>query len=124
MRRLKLLPVLGGVPSWHVFPQPDHQLLVATEQGHAVAEARRRMEQLGRALADVAELEEPVTGGEITDCRDTICDRTTITVRVPDARRFVQLATGNHQCLFYGNLVDELHEVGRQLGLEVVDPAR
>ena len=64
-----------------------------------------------------------VTGGEITDCQDTICDRTTVTVRVPDARRFVQLATGNHQCLFYGNLVDELHEVGRQLGLEVVDPA-
>jgi L-fucose isomerase-like protein len=65
-----------------------------------------------------------VTGGEITDCRDTICDRTTVTVRVPDARRFVQLATGNHQCLFYGNLVDELSEVGRQLGIEVVDPGR
>jgi L-fucose isomerase-like protein len=65
-----------------------------------------------------------VTGGEIVDCRDTICDRTTVTVRVADARRFVQLATGNHQCLFYGNLVDELHEVGRQLGLEVVDPGR
>jgi L-fucose isomerase-like protein len=64
-----------------------------------------------------------VTGGEITDCRDTICDRTTVTVRVPDARRFVQLATGNHQCLFYGNLVNELQEIGRQLGLEVVDPA-
>jgi hypothetical protein len=56
--------VLGGVPLWHVFPQPDHQLLVATEQSRAVAEARRRMEQLGRALADVAELEEPVTGEE------------------------------------------------------------
>jgi L-fucose isomerase-like protein len=64
-----------------------------------------------------------VTAGEIVDCRDTICDRTTVTVSVADPRRFVQLATGNHQCLFYGDLVAELTEVGRQLGLDVVNPA-
>ncbi|MFP8881654.1 MAG: hypothetical protein VCE43_20435 [Myxococcota bacterium] len=65
-----------------------------------------------------------VTAGEIVDCKDTICDRTTVTVSVADPRRFVQLATGNHQCLFYGNLVAELTELGEQLGIEVVNPSR
>jgi hypothetical protein len=35
----------------------------------------------------------------------------------------VELATGNHQCLFYGDLVAELTELGLQLGLDVVNPA-
>ena len=64
-----------------------------------------------------------VTPGRITDCQDTICDRTTLTVSVEDPRRFVQLATGNHQCVFYGDLVAELTELGHQLGLDVVNPA-
>jgi len=40
---------------------------------------------------------------EIAGCRDTICDRTTLDVRVRDARAFVRAAAGNHQVVVYGD---------------------
>lgn len=58
--------------------------------------------------------------GEIVDCRDTICDRTTLTVRVADARDYVHKTTGNHQVLIYGDFMDDLAGLCDVLGLELV----
>jgi L-fucose isomerase-like protein len=61
-----------------------------------------------------------VARGEIVECRDTICDRTTLTVRVADARDFVHKTMGNHQVLIYGDFVDDLRGLCKVLGLEFV----
>lgn len=55
--------------------------------------------------------------GEIVECRDTICDRTTLTVRVADARDFVHKAAGNHQVVVYGDYLGELRELCGLLGM-------
>jgi len=62
-----------------------------------------------------------VARGEIVECRDTICDRTTLTVRVADARDFVHKTMGNHQVLIYGDFVDDLRGLCEVLGLEFVN---
>ena len=61
-----------------------------------------------------------VARGEIVRCQDTICDRTTLTVRVGDARRFVDNATGNHQVVVYGDAVDEFTALCHSFGMEVL----
>jgi L-fucose isomerase-like protein len=55
--------------------------------------------------------------GEIVECRDTICDRTTLTLRVQDARDFVHKAAGNHQVVVYGDYLGELRELCGLLGM-------
>ncbi|MBW2275484.1 MAG: hypothetical protein JRG96_19665 [Deltaproteobacteria bacterium] len=57
--------------------------------------------------------------GEIVECRDTICDRTTLTVRVRDARDFVHKAAGNHQVVVYGDYLDPLRELCELLRMEL-----
>jgi len=64
-----------------------------------------------------------VAGGEIVECRDTICDRTTLTVRVADARAYAHRATGNHQVLIYGDYRAELREFCRLTGMRYADGA-
>ena len=59
----------------------------------------------------------PVTRGEIVDCRDTIADRTTITVQVENARRFFAKAAGNHQVVVYGDYRHELRSLCDVLGM-------
>lgn len=61
-----------------------------------------------------------VARGEIVECRDTICDRTTLTVRVADARDYVHKTMGNHQVLIYGDFVDDLGGLCDVLGLDCV----
>lgn len=63
-----------------------------------------------------------VCGGEIVDCRDTICDRTTLTIRVEDARAYVHEATGNHQVVIYGDYVAPLRELCGLLDMECIEP--
>jgi hypothetical protein len=58
-----------------------------------------------------------VARAEITDCRDTICDRTTLDVRVRDAREFVRKAAGNHQVVVYGDYRAGLEGLCRLLDL-------
>jgi L-fucose isomerase-like protein len=58
---------------------------------------------------------------KIVACRDTICDRTTLTVQVADARKFVQQATGNHQVVVYGDYVAELRELCRLLDMKLIE---
>lgn len=58
---------------------------------------------------------------EIVECRDTICDRTTLTVRVRDARDFVHKAMGNHQVVIYGNVVPQLEALCRLIGLRFIE---
>jgi L-fucose isomerase-like protein len=60
--------------------------------------------------------------GEIVDCRDTICDRTTLTLQVADARSFVQHATGNHQVVVYGDHVEDLGRLCRLLDMGLIEP--
>ncbi len=60
----------------------------------------------------------PVTRGMIVDCRDTIADRTTVTIQVEDARRFFSRATGNHQVMVYGDYRRELQELCRMLQID------
>lgn len=55
---------------------------------------------------------------EIVDCRDTICDRTTLSVRVRDAREFVHKAAGNHQVIVYGDYLAELEGLCRLLDMQ------
>jgi hypothetical protein len=61
-------------------------------------------------------------GGEIVDCRDTICDRTTLTIRVADARAYFHHATGNHQVVIYGDYVAPLRELCGLLDMECIEP--
>jgi L-fucose isomerase-like protein len=61
-----------------------------------------------------------VARGEIVECRDTICDRTTLTMRVADARDYVHKTMGNHQVLIYGDFVDDLGGLCDVLGLACV----
>jgi L-fucose isomerase-like protein len=69
-----------------------------------------------------AELDECfVARGEIVECRDTICDRTTLTVRVADARAYAHRATGNHQVLVYGDFVAELRAFCSVTGMRCVE---
>ncbi len=58
--------------------------------------------------------------GEIVDCRDTICDRTTLTLRVNDAREFFHKATGNHQVVVYGNYTRDLSRLCEMLSMRLV----
>jgi len=60
--------------------------------------------------------------GEIVDCRDTICDRTTLTLRVNDAREFFHKATGNHHVVVYGNYTMELSGLCEMLSIRLVAP--
>jgi L-fucose isomerase-like protein len=60
--------------------------------------------------------------GKIVECRDTICDRTTLTVEVADAREYFAKATGNHQVVIYGDYVEELRELCPLLGMELIEP--
>lgn len=73
---------------------------------------------IARLGADVASIF--LAGGEIVECKDTICDRTTLTVRVKDARNYVQQTTGNHQVLIYGDFTREMNQLAGRLGLEVL----
>jgi L-fucose isomerase-like protein len=50
--------------------------------------------------------------GELTvGCEDTEFCRNTLSVRVPDVRRFVQEAEGNHHALVFGDWMGELKEL-------------
>jgi len=69
-----------------------------------------------------ANLDRLVTArGEIVDCWDSICDRTTIAIKVHDAREFFHNATGNHQVVVYGNHIQELRGVCRILGMKLIE---
>ena len=63
-----------------------------------------------------------VASGEIVDCRDTICDRTTLTVRVSDARAYAHQATGNHQVLVYGDYVEQIESFCALTGMRTIGP--
>ena len=60
--------------------------------------------------------------GEIVDCRDTICDRTTITVNVDNPKAFVRQATGNHQVLVWGNYIEDLRALCGILDIALIEP--
>lgn len=62
-----------------------------------------------------------VTTGEIIDCRDTLCDRTTVDLRVPDVCRFFHNAPGNHQVLVYGDHIEDLRNLCGLLGIDLLE---
>ncbi|MBT4513393.1 MAG: hypothetical protein HOC20_14440 [Chloroflexi bacterium] len=62
-----------------------------------------------------------VTGGEIIDCRDTLCDRTTLDIRVNDARACFHNAPGNHHVVVYGNYITEMRSLSQMFGIELVE---
>jgi len=59
--------------------------------------------------------------GEIIDCRDTFCDRTTLDLRVKNAREFFHNAAGNHHVVVYGNHMTELRGLCQLLGINLVE---
>ena len=59
--------------------------------------------------------------GEIVGCRDTLCDRTTLDLRVKDARQFFHNAPGNHHVVVYGNHLAQLRGLCRILGMDLVE---
>ncbi|NQT72795.1 MAG: hypothetical protein HQ553_08485 [Chloroflexi bacterium] len=62
-----------------------------------------------------------VTSGEIIDCRDTLCDRTTLDIHVNDARKFFHNAPGNHHVVVYGNYIPELGKLSQLLGMKLIE---
>ena len=61
------------------------------------------------------------TTGKIVDCWDSICDRTTISIQVNDARQFFHNATGNHQVVVYGDYLADLRELCGLLDIKLVE---
>jgi L-fucose isomerase-like protein len=59
--------------------------------------------------------------GELVDCRDTICDRTTITIKMKDPKRFVQNTTGNHQVVVWGDCMEDLRNLCRMLEISLIE---
>ena len=59
--------------------------------------------------------------GELIDCRDTICDRTTITIKMKDPKRFVRNTTGNHQVVVWGNHMKDLSVLCRMLDISFIE---
>jgi L-fucose isomerase-like protein len=62
-----------------------------------------------------------VLTGEMVNCEDTTNCRTTIGVRISDARKFVQSAFGNHHALIYGNHADQIKRLGQLIGISSVE---
>ena len=69
-----------------------------TNPGQVVTLARagRNMERITAARGEL-------TGGE-----NTVFCRNTLSIRIPDARRFVQMAEGNHHAMVFGDCLDDL----------------
>jgi L-fucose isomerase-like protein len=59
--------------------------------------------------------------GQLVDCRDTVGCRTTISIKVNDARRFVEHALGNHHAVVYGNHTTQATLLAKTLGIEALD---
>jgi L-fucose isomerase-like protein len=59
--------------------------------------------------------------GKIVDCWDSICDRTTISIQVNDARQFFHNATGNHQVVVYGDYLADLRALCRLLDIKLLE---
>jgi L-fucose isomerase-like protein len=59
--------------------------------------------------------------GEMVSCQDTTNCRTTVAVKISDARKFVQRAFGNHHALIYGNHVNQIKDLCRLLGISSVE---
>ena len=84
---------------------------VELDSGREVTTAR-----LARTLDEIV-----VLGGELVDCRDTTACRTTISVSVGDARKFVQCALGNHHAVVYGNHVKQVKALSQMLGIGTIE---
>jgi L-fucose isomerase-like protein len=59
--------------------------------------------------------------GELIGCRDTICDRTTITIKMKDPKGFVRNTTGNHQVVVWGNHLKDLRVLCRMLDISFIE---
>jgi L-fucose isomerase-like protein len=59
--------------------------------------------------------------GEIIACRETVTCRTAISIKVNDARRFVDHALGNHHSVAYGNHVKQATVLAKTLNIEVLE---
>lgn len=62
-----------------------------------------------------------ITSGEISDCRDTVACRTSLSIRIGDVRRFVQRTFGNHHALVYGDHVQQTVALAEMLGMEAIE---
>lgn len=59
--------------------------------------------------------------GEIVDCCDTTACRTTVTVKISDAREFIRKALGNHHALVYGDHTGEIRALSQGLGMNLIE---
>jgi L-fucose isomerase-like protein len=59
--------------------------------------------------------------GEIIDCQETVTCRTTISIKVNDARKFVDHAFGNHHSVVYGNHAKQVTALTKTLGIEALE---
>jgi L-fucose isomerase-like protein len=59
--------------------------------------------------------------GEIVDCRDTTSCRTTVTVKISDAREFIRKALGNHHVMVYGDYTGDIRALSQALGMNLTE---
>lgn len=59
--------------------------------------------------------------GKIIDCQETVTCRTTISIKVNDARRFIDHAFGNHHSVVYGNHTKQATMLAKALGIEALE---
>jgi L-fucose isomerase-like protein len=62
-----------------------------------------------------------ILNGELVECKDTTTCRTTLSVRVEDARGFVRKAFGNHHALIYGDHRAAVRALASSLYMDAVD---
>ncbi len=58
--------------------------------------------------------------GVIVDCKEGFDCRTTLVVKVPDVREYVNKTSGNHQILVFGDWVKELEDAGKIFGMRFI----
>ena len=61
-----------------------------------------------------------LTCGKLVECRDTTACRTTISIKVNDARELVQRTFGNHQAVVYGNQIKLTSNLCHKIGIQAI----
>jgi len=82
---------------------------VPSGQTVTLARAQRNLERISACA------------GELLGCDNTEFCRNTLTIRLPDARRFVQKAEGNHHALIFGDCIEKLEALCALLDCEFQD---
>ena len=74
------------------------------------------MARLDRTLDQIM-----VLRGELIECRDTIGCRSTLSIKVGEAREFIRRCFGNHHVVVYGDLTRQIKALSQMLGINYIE---